>query len=55
MRRPDAGLLAPQNRAVSLAVMASLALAFCNSTSVTAAHDWDSAHSVYAALTCNLR
>ena len=37
MRRPAQGLLAPQNRAVSLAVTASLALAFYNSTSVTAA------------------
>ena len=37
MRRPARGLLAPENRAVSLAVMASMALAFYNATSVTAA------------------
>ena len=37
MRRPARGLLAPENRAVSLAVTASMALAFYNATSVTAA------------------
>ncbi len=37
MRRRAGGLLAPQNRAVSLTVMASMALAFYNATSVTAA------------------
>ena len=37
MSRPARGLLAPENRAVSLAVMASMALAFYNATSVTAA------------------
>ena len=37
MSRPARGLLAPENRAVSLAVMASMALAFYNAISVTAA------------------
>ena len=37
MRRASGGLLASENRAVSLAVMASMALAFYNATSVTAA------------------
>ena len=37
MRRPARGLLAPENRAVSLAVMATMALAFYNAISVTAA------------------
>ena len=37
MSRPARGLLAPENRAVSLAVAASVALAFYNATSVTAA------------------
>ena len=37
MSRPVRGLLAPENRAVSLAVTASMALAFYNATSVTAA------------------
>ena len=37
MRRPARGLLAPENRAVSLAVAASMALAFYNATSVAAA------------------
>ena len=37
MRRPARGLLAPENRAVSLAVTATMALAFYNATSVTAA------------------
>ena len=37
MRPPARGLLAPENRAVSMAVMASMALAFYNATSVTAA------------------
>ncbi len=37
MGPPARGLLAPENRAVSLAVMASMALAFYNAISVTAA------------------
>ena len=37
MSRPARGLLAPENRAVSLAVIASMGLAFYNATSVTAA------------------
>lgn len=37
MSRPARGLLAPDNRAVSLAVMASMAVAFYNATAVTAA------------------
>ncbi len=37
MRRPARGLLAPENRAVSLAVSASMALAFYNAISVPAA------------------